>query len=257
MSAPPDQQVVPTSDDPASDDPTSRLDGVAAGAVGVVLAAGRGERFGATKQLALLAGEPLVAHAVRSVAAADLPVVVVTGADPIVAPSADPGADSDAGPDSDPGGDAERVAAAVRAVVSDATVVANPDPDRGMGSSLAVAARAVGPRDLVVVLADQPGVPTVDLRRVVTALADGATAVRTTFSDGGAGHPVGFAAGLHDRLCGLHDEGAGRRLLQEVGATEVAVDHPRPPDVDTPADLEALAASWDAGPGEVAGEGAS
>ncbi len=192
----------------------------AGGPVGVVLAAGRGARFGGSKQVALLAGEPLVAHAVRAVVQAGLPVLVVTGPD---------GAD---------------VVAAARPVAPDLATIANPDPSRGMGSSLAVAARAAGRRPLVVVLADQPGVPAVDLHRVAVALAAGATAVRTRFGDGGVGHPVGFASVLHDDLVGLVDEGAGRDLLARHDAVSVVVDHPRPPDVDTEADLDALARTW-------------
>lgn len=183
--------------------------------VGVVLAAGRGTRFGATKQLALLDGRPLVAHAAATLAAAGLPVLVVVGHD----------------------GDA--VAAAARAEVPDARIVDNPDHRDGIATSLARAARAAGRRTLVVVLADQPGIRPDDVTAVVAALASGATAARVQHADG-PGHPVGLSAALHDRLVGLTGR-QGRRLLDALDAVPVTVDHPRPADIDTREDLERLA----------------
>ena len=101
-----------------------------------VLAAGRGVRFGGDipKPLLLLGGEPLLEHALRAVHASRLqPVVCVV---------------SDA-----------RVAAAVPAGV---TVAWNPEPERGISSSLHAALRALEPDDsvdaVVVGLADQPRV---------------------------------------------------------------------------------------------------
>lgn len=186
--------------------------------LGVVLAAGRGERFGGPKQVAELDGRPLVAHAVQAAVAAGLEVLVVVSADAAGAAVAD----------------------AVVAIATDARVVANPDPARGMGSSLAVAATATGPRPLVVLLADQPFVPVADIRAVADALVDGADAVQVAYRDGGRGHPVGFGAALHPRLVDLCDEGAGRRLLDDVSPVVIEVDHDRPRDVDTPDDLAAL-----------------
>lgn len=189
------------------------------GPLGVVLAAGRGARFGGTKQLALLDGRPLVLHAVRAVAEAGLPVLVVVGHD----------------------------RGAVAAVLSDneagmpVRVVANPDHRRGQGSSLATAARWAGRRDLVVVLGDQPGIRTDAVTRVLAALRDGATAARIVHEDG-PGHPVALAAALHDRLVDLRTDGAGRALLSTVDVVAVAAEGPRPVDVDTPEDLARLAA---------------
>lgn len=185
------------------------------GPVGVVLAAGRGTRFGATKQLALLDGRPLVAHAAATLAAAGLPVLVVVGHD----------------------GDA--VAAAVRAEVPDARIVDNPDHRDGIATSLARAAGAAGRRPLVVVLADQPGIRPDDVMAVVAALASGATAARVQHADG-PGHPVGLSAAVHDRLVALTGR-QGRALLDALDPVPVTVDHPRPADVDTRDDLEQLA----------------
>ena len=80
---------------------------------GLVLAAGAGRRFGGPKPLARYRGEPLVAHALRSVAGCcDAGVTVVVGA---------------AGPD---------VAAAARAALPAVRVVANPDWATGLAGSL-------------------------------------------------------------------------------------------------------------------------
>ncbi len=206
------------------------------GPVGVVLAAGRGVRFGGPKQLAVLDGTPLVAHAVATLAAADLAVVVVVGP-----------RGRGTGPAGAPvHGDEGAVADAARSAAPDVRIVVNADPSRGMGSSLAAAVAEVGPCSLVVLLADQPRVPVADVEAVVAALDDGAQAVQVAFRDGGRGHPVGFAADLHDRLLVLEQEGGGRALLAAVGPTLVRVDHDRPRDVDTRADLAALAAGSDA-----------
>lgn len=191
----------------------------AGGCIGVVLAAGRGARFGSTKQLAKLRGRPLVAHAVDVLARAGLDVVVVVG----------------------PGTAGQAVAAAARAADATTTVVVNPDPQQGMGSSLAVAAHAAGRRGLVVVLADQPVVPVADVVAVAEALSAGARAVQVSYRDGGRGHPVGFGRDLHDGVRRLVGDGTGRGLLVESDPVVVAVDHDRPVDVDTVRDLEDLA----------------
>ncbi len=204
--------------------------------VGVVLAAGRGGRFGGAKQLALLDGRALVAHAVATLAAAGLPVVVVVG------PGGRDGdrRDADSGDASEAHGADGAVADAARSAAPDVCVVVNPDPSRGMGSSLSAAVEEVGARPVVVLLADQPRVPVADVETVVAALGAGAEAVQVAFRDGGRGHPVGFGAALHHRLLVLEREGGGRGLLADAGPVLVHVDHDRPRDVDTRADLADL-----------------
>ncbi|MBY5163052.1 nucleotidyltransferase family protein [Salsipaludibacter albus] len=186
-----------------------------ADALGVVLAAGAGTRFGATKQLAEVAGRPLVRHAVDLIAAAGLDVLVVVGHE------------------------ATRVAAALPDEVAGRTVrtVVNPEPARGQGSSLAVAAAAAGRRPLVVVLGDQPGVVPDDVARVLVALGEGAVAARIVHDDG-PGHPVGLSGSLHDDLLALRSDRAGRDLLDRLEVVALPAGHARPVDVDTPADLD-------------------
>lgn len=204
----------------------------------MVLAAGSGRRFGGPKQLAVVDGQPLVGHAVAGLLAADLPVMVVVG----------PFADA--------------VATAVHRVASASgdpsrvSVVVNEAHRDGIGSSLAVAATAAGPRPLVVALADQPGLRLADVAAVVAALEAGAEAARIVHPEG-PGHPVGFGPTAHAALVALaagppdttptgvpdRPEPAGRDVLAQLDVTELRVDHARPPDIDTPDDLAAVVAT--------------
>lgn len=189
--------------------------------VGVVLAAGRGRRFGGPKQLALLRRRPLVGHVLDTLAAADLEAVVVVGppwADAVVAAVEHLAEDADWPPP--------------RFVTNDAT-------DDGIGSSLAAAAEAVGQRPLVVVLGDQPGLRVDDVTAVVDALAAGARATRIVHPDR-PGHPVGFAPALHPHLVDLDAGEAGRDLLEAVPSGAIEVSHAAPPDIDEFSDLRAV-----------------
>ena len=142
---------------------------------GLVLAAGAGRRFGATKQLAELDGVPLLQHAVDAMLAVPAiePVGVVLGAD------------------------ARRVRAAVD--LGDASVVVCADWEEGMAASLRCGARALaGCRWIIVTLGDQPRITA----QVIAAVVDdaesapaGTAAVRATY-EGVAGHPVALGAPL-------------------------------------------------------------
>jgi molybdenum cofactor cytidylyltransferase len=197
----------------------------------LILAAGQGQRFGAaTKQLAELDGQPLIAHAVRTAArtAASRIVVVV-------------------------GHDADRVASAARAAAERVAreqvgapvpleVVVNPDHAAGQATSLIAGLRAL-PADIVtpiaVLLADQPGIDPRAITAVVAAVAGGAEAARVRYLDVAA-HPVAFAPTLLPRLHEVRGDQGARQVLRAVDTVEVAFDGPVPRDVDTPADLDAL-----------------
>ena len=191
----------------------------------IVLAAGAGSRFGGAKLLATLDGRPILAHvldAVRAVAPAETVVVLGHGAVDIE------GAIAWAG---------ERR-------------VVNPDPDRGLSSSLQVGFDAIsGPEasdglDAVfVVLGDQPLVDPAVLRALVQAQVPAGTAfVAPRYREAGGVNPVlvlrpgrpWVAEARGDRGLGpilaAHPE-----LVAEVelGGTN--------PDVDTRADLAELA----------------
>ncbi|MGI8879099.1 MAG: nucleotidyltransferase family protein [Jatrophihabitans sp.] len=183
-------------------------------AVGVVLAAGAGTRFGSPKAEVRVDGERLLDRAIGVLRA---------------------------------GGCAE-VVAVVRAgvEVAGATAVVNPDPDRGMSSSLWLgldAAAEASAGVAVILLVDLPGVPSDAVMGVLGAHDAGAMVAVATYA-GTRGHPVAF-----DRACWAEVAAAARG---DNGARAYLAAHPdqvievacvgESLDVDTPADLEAWAA---------------
>lgn len=179
----------------------------------VVLAAGRATRFGATKQVARVEGRPLVVHAVTAARAAGCePVLVVVGHDATV----------------------------VRAALDDDVVVVdNPAYADGQSTSLRAGVAAATTTDavaLVVLLADQPGIPPAAITQVVAAHLAGAEVARARYEDG-PGHPIVFARTVWPRLVEVTGDRGARDLLATLDVTDVPVAGRCPPDVDTPADL--------------------
>jgi molybdenum cofactor cytidylyltransferase len=180
---------------------------------GLVLAAGEGRRFGATKQLALLDGRPLLAHAVAhalAVPALD-PVVVVLGHE----------------------------AAAVRAGVGDlaaTTVVVAPDWHEGQAASLRAGIAALGDVDAaVVLLGDMPYVTPA----VIAGVLDPGDhdAVRATYG-GEPGHPVLLTRRLLDRAGELTGDEGFRALLRGPRVKRFEAGHlADPTDIDTREEL--------------------
>jgi molybdenum cofactor cytidylyltransferase len=202
----------------------------------LVLAAGAGQRFGSTKQLATVDDRPLVAHAVATALAA--------GADPVVVVV---------------GHDAELVSAAAR-FAGPAEVVVNPEHRSGQASSLVAGIRALAARSdvevAVVLLADQPGVGPAAVRAVATALGrvrgpGGARpdAARASYADG-LGHPVAFRRPAWARLASLTGDAGARHLLEALEVVHVRVSGHVPADVDTPDDLRRLRGEGRGGRGE-------
>ena len=195
--------------------------------VGILLAAGRGERFGGDKLLAKPASAPsagsessdLEGECISVMACRHLLAVVPTVI-AVVRP-----------------GDAALTAALAAA---GARVVPCANADDGMGASLACGVAAE--RDAqgwIVGLADMPWVQSSTIARVTAAVVDGAL-VAAPFHDGKRGHPVGFSAACYAELAALTgDEGA--RAVVAAHANEFAridVDDPGIlRDVDTRADL--------------------
>ena len=122
--------------------------------------------------------------------------------------------------------------------VPGARVVVNPDPERGMRSSLALAVDAVGGVDaLAVLLVDMPGVGSAAVRSVISAWRPGRIAVASYF--GRRGHPTVMSPGLWRTALELAsgDEGARALLASRPELLDdIAVDGD-PGDLDTPADL--------------------
>lgn len=180
-------------------------------AVGLVLAAGAGRRFGAAKALVELDGERLVDRAVRVLREGGCSdVVVVAGAVPL------------------------------RDV--DAHVVTNVDWPTGLASSLRVglesAARLGSWASAVLMLVDTPWVGPESVRRLLDA--DAGLAAQAGY-DGAPAHPVLLAREVWADVAGAASGDQGARVWLRQHPDDVTVvdctgtGHPR--DVDTPADL--------------------
>lgn len=186
-----------------------------------MLAAGTSERFGGEpKLLAELAGRPIVRRATDAARGSGLaPVVVVVG----------------------PGGLGRAVADAVG---TDVDIVVNPEPTRGIASSLGAALDALEDRtdvDAVVVgLGDQPLVGVDAYRRLAAAHDQTAPLVVATYG-GRRGNPVLVDRSLWSEARVLSGDAGARALMRDHPVHEVACDGTgSPDDVDRPGDLEAL-----------------
>ncbi|GJD42768.1 Nicotine blue oxidoreductase [Methylobacterium cerastii] len=182
----------------------------------VLLAAGRGTRFGAEpKLLAQLDGKPLVRHAADAALAAKArPVVVVLGAH----------------------------AAAVRAALNglDVAFVENAAFADGLSTSLraGLAALPPGTDAAVILLGDMPRVTPGQIDRLVAAYraARPAPAAIAPVVEGRRGNPVLLDRRvLADALAGLSgDHGAGPLLKGRIDVLEVPGEPGTALDVDTP-----------------------
>jgi CTP:molybdopterin cytidylyltransferase MocA len=178
---------------------------------GVVLAGGEGRRFGGLKQLASLAGRPLLQHAVDAAnAAPELDrVVVVLGAR------------------------AAEVAAALSP--GRAELVVCDDWAEGMAASL-----RAGADWSLVTMGDEPRLPPAAVARVVEAARaapPGTAAVRARWH-GTPGHPVALSARLAPRVEDLRGDVGARALFEHERVLDVELgDLGRPLDVDLAGDL--------------------
>jgi len=188
---------------------TEKLDDIAF----VVLAAGAGRRFGGPKQLAPLAGKPLLQHVVD---AAPDPLTVVLGSH----------------------------ADAVRAGVdlSGGDVVVCEDWEEGQAASLRAGVAAAGDVDAVVVLlGDMPFVTPQVIAGAVDHLSGRWDAVRTLYG-GAPGHPVVLGRRVLDAVPALRGDVGARDLLRAFRVREWEAGHLCDPvDIDTPEQLEVIA----------------
>ena len=191
---------------------------------GIVLAAGAGSRFGGGKLLAQLAGRPILQHVLDRLADAGIgDVTVVLG----------------------------REAPAIEGAIAWRTErrVVNPDPDRGLSSSLQIGMAALPPgADAVLIaLGDQPLVTVGTIRALLDARPEASRPIVVpVYADDRGRNPVL----LRRPAFGLAGEAAGDRGLGPVLAAHPDAVHEVPvsgdnPDVDTQADLaRAAAAAW-------------
>jgi len=189
---------------------------------GILLAAGRGTRFGGDKLLAPLPDGALTmpAGTAMGVAAATHLVSALPGSIAVVRV-----------------GDAA-LADALRH--SGLRIVSCASADEGMGRSLASGVMATsGAAGWVVALADMPWIAAATIRAVADALGEGASIVAPRYR-GARGHPVAFSRRHFAALCALQgDEGA--RSIVAAHSDELKLldvdDAAIVRDVDTPAAL--------------------
>jgi CTP:molybdopterin cytidylyltransferase MocA len=177
---------------------------------GLILAAGEGRRFGATKQLAELRGRPLLEYALAAIAGISPRVVVLGHA-------------------------ADEIVAAVD--LHGARPVVCEDWASGQAASLRCGLAALEGCDaVVVVLGDQPGITAAAIEAVVAA-AGAEDAVRATY-DGTPGHPVLLRRPLLERAGELEGDTGFRELLADATVREVeAGGLADPADIDTREEL--------------------
>lgn len=188
----------------------------------ILLAAGRGVRFGGGKLLALLDGAPLAAHALRTAFLSPVRRVFVAVADPAVRAAVE--------------------ATATRLKASDRLVVVDvEDADEGMGASLRAAASAL-PDDtagVFVFLGDMPAVDPATPALLARALESPHDIVAPMHL-GRRGHPVLFGATWLQALRALSGDEGARALLESAGARLARIPVQDPGihlDVDRPEDL--------------------
>lgn len=195
---------------------------------GILLAAGRGSRFGGDKLLAPLpadthlaaAGTPIGVAAARHLAAGMRgcrPPGLHNTRDriawePLILAVVRPGD-----------------AALAKALAGEVgRVVVCPDADGGMGASLACAVTAATEADgWVVALADMPWIAPPTIAAVAEAIANGA-AIAAPVHEGQRGHPVGFARQYRDALRRLTGDEGARRIIGagRESLARIAVDDP-------------------------------
>ncbi len=181
----------------------------------VVLAAGASRRMGSPKALLRLAEGSFVERIVQTLHASAIdPIAVVVG----------------------------REAAAIRKAHPDLAVrwVINPEPDRGMLSSLRLGLEAVAGAGISGVLVwpvDHPRVVAGTVQAIVEAAAENKIVVPR--HRGRSGHPAFFGAAFLAELAGAELPGGARDLLDRHPEATVAVeaDETVLDDIDTPEDL--------------------
>ncbi|ESQ77469.1 NTP transferase domain-containing protein [Asticcacaulis sp. AC402] len=178
----------------------------------IVLAAGLSRRFGdADKLMALLRGRPMVAHVldtVRAVEAGQRVVVTQAGS-------------------------------GVLALAEGFDVVVNPDPEAGMGLSIALGVAALRPdvEAVFFALGDMPFVETSVFGVLAAVEAD----IVVPEYDGRQGHPVLFRRACFEELRRLDGQAGARRVIENGWYNVTILGMPGNGgliDLDTPEDFD-------------------
>jgi len=195
---------------------------------GILLAAGRGERFGGDK---LLAKAEAAAHAGRpALTDLDGECIGVLACRNLM--EAMPRVVAVVRPDD---------AALAKALsAAGARIVRCANADDGMGASLACGVQSTkDATGWIIALGDMPWIEPSTISRVVSAIAAGAV-VAAPFHRGRRGHPVGFGAGCFEKLAVLTGDDGAKSVVASCADRLVRIDVDDAGalrDVDRPSDL--------------------
>ncbi|WP_426703089.1 nucleotidyltransferase family protein [Rhodanobacter sp. Col0626] len=182
----------------------------------VVLAAGEGRRFGGIKQLAEVAGQPMVRRIACVALDSGLPVFVVIGAH------------------------ADRVEAALDQLA--VHIVRHPAWQAGMGSSLAAGIRCVQQTmptatAVLLCLADQPLIDAATLKNMCIRHASAPERILVSAYGDAVGPPTLFPCDCFDALAGWNGTRGAQSLLQREAQRVDLLPLSTGLDVDRPEDL--------------------
>ncbi|MFM7461485.1 MAG: NTP transferase domain-containing protein [Burkholderiales bacterium] len=185
---------------------------------GILLAAGRGERFGGRKLLAKLdTGKTILETSARAIRRAVVDVTIVVRDDAELVDSA------------------ERIAAALGA-----RLLINPRADEGMATSIGAGVKATpSASGWLIALADMPFVLPSTVRDVAEQIRSTSTIIVPTHRQQ-RGHPVGFGRDYFERLIALTGDTGARSVVQDHSAAVRVLpvdDAGVLIDIDTQADL--------------------
>jgi molybdenum cofactor cytidylyltransferase len=185
---------------------------------GVLLAAGGARRFRTQKLVALFKGTPIVRHSANALGSATDCLLAVVGHE------------------------GRAVSQALEG--TNAVVVANPDWELGLASSIRCGVLAVDPscEAIVIGMGDQPELDPSVVRAVIARWRETGQPIVSASYRGVRGHPVLFARPVFGELLELQGDAGARLLIERTPerVSYVEVDSPMPPDVDTSGELEAL-----------------
>ena len=188
---------------------------------GVILAAGQAKRFGSQKLLAPLDGRPLIQHVIDAANASALEDIVI-----VVGPNADD--------------------LLTRVDIGRTRVVRNPDPARGLASSLQAGLSSLDPllHAALILLGDMPGVTANLIGDLVTRGRDTRATAIVSVWRGRRSPPVVLHKSLWPAAFALEGDVGMREVLgAHADVIELAVtdDLGSLEDIDTPGDHDALA----------------
>ncbi|MEW6531670.1 MAG: nucleotidyltransferase family protein [Thermodesulfobacteriota bacterium] len=191
---------------------------------GVILAAGLSTRMGKPKLLLDMHGHTVLWWVVRAALESDLAgVILVVGSD----------------------FEADTIGLGNLKAASNLHIIGNPQPERGMSSSLIAGLAHVdkGSAGALILLGDQPGITNAVINDLIAAFQRNAESIVVPTVQGRRTTPVLFPRSLFPDLMRVRGDVGGREVLNSHPDRVVLVEtgpYYDDTDMDTPADLEKL-----------------